>query len=330
MNYPYTTTKVDWKRPKIAREILQSFMKRSDLLGLWHCLGVLFILASLAYLSYRFYKSEQWVLLAAGLYIYGGLFAFNPQTHELAHRTVFRSRWLNDLFGRVFGVVHWNSNLATYRMSHKYHHRYTLHGQSEAERVVPRVQTIESVLQRAILVIDISGFITALYNQLFMVFCPYLKNPRLTIWSRYVYEMATPKERRDAYWRNLSQLIIHCVIALIVIAIGEWFIIVLVSLPKFYGARWYHMLVHDTMHVGRQAETDDFRENTRTVRVDPFTSFMYWHMEWHTEHHAFPAVPCYQLKKFYQATSEHWEVPQTLTQAWSEMNKESNKLLLIG
>ena len=45
------------------------------------------------------------------------------------------------------------------------------------------------------------------------------------------------------------------------------------------------------MHVGREPEADDFRKSCRSVKVDPFTSFMYWHMEWHTEHHTFPGGP---------------------------------------
>ncbi|MFW6293583.1 MAG: fatty acid desaturase [Spirochaetota bacterium] len=103
----------------------------------------------------------------------------------------------------------------------------------------------------------------------------------------------------------------------------------LTSLPHWYGGRWYHRLVHDTMHVGRTPESNDFRESCRSVRVDPFTSFMYWHMEWHTEHHTFAAVPCYNLRKFHNLTAEHWEEPQTLWQAWREMTESSRELLAI-
>ena len=128
----------------------------------------------------------------------------------------------------------------------------------------------------------------------------------------------------------MTQFLFHLAFAVFAIAIGQWFLIVVVSLPRFYGARWYHTLVHATMHVGREPEADDFRKSCRSVKVDPFTSFLYWHMEWHTEHHTFPAVPCYRLKQFHEATREHWQPPQPLRQAWKEMNAHSAALLSLA
>jgi fatty acid desaturase len=63
--------------------------------------------------------------------------------------------------------------------------------------------------------------------------------------------------------------------------------------------------------------------------VDPFTSFLFWHMEWHTEHHAFAAVPCYKLSTFHRLTREHWDPPQTLFQAWRDMDLHSRRLLAL-
>ena len=112
------------------------------------------------------------------------------------------------------------------------------------------------------------------------------------MWQRYVYQEATDGERRAKRTGASSpSSCFHVAFAVWAIAVGEWFLIVVVSLPQFYGARWYHTLVHATMHVGREPEADDFRKSCRSVKVDPFTSFMYWHMEWHTEHHNLPRGP---------------------------------------
>ncbi len=35
----------------------------------------------------------------------------------------------------------------------------------------------------------------------------------------------------------------------------------------------------------------------------------------HTEHHTFPGLPCYALRRFHALTREHWERPQTLVEA---------------
>ncbi len=46
--------------------------------------------------------------------------------HELSHGTVFRSKWLNELFLRVFSFLGWYS-FAHFGASHTRHHAYTLH-----------------------------------------------------------------------------------------------------------------------------------------------------------------------------------------------------------
>ena len=329
-NYPFRNVEVKWVRPDIDRSVLRECSKRSDLNGFFHTLGVLAILTASGWVSFHFYVTAQWGLMALALYIHGGLFAFKPQVHELSHNTVFRTRRLNRFFARVFGLVHWTSNHVRYWMSHKYHHRYTLHRESEAERVVPRPQTVHQVLVNAVHVVDITGFLTALYDAVLLVFLPFRRNPRRSVWERYVYDQATDRERRDAYLTHLSQFGAHVAFAVVAIATGNWFLIVVVTLPHWYGGRWYHTLVHDTMHVGREPESDDFRKSCRSVKVDPLTSFLYWHMEWHTEHHTFAAIPCYNLRKFHMLTREHWEEPQSLREAWREMSRTSEELLAIA
>ena len=329
VDYPYKPVEVAWKRPPIDRDILKRCTKRSDFKGLLHSLGILTILGGTGAISYWFYSTGQWAWLAIALYVHGGLYAFNPQNHELSHGTVFKTRWINNFFKRIFGVVHWTANSATYVMSHKYHHQYTLHRQSEGERVHPRAESTEQVLFQAIQIIDITHVITTMYDQTYLLLRPYLSNSRRNVWQRYVFEQSNQGERRDAYWTQFSQIMFHVLFAAFSITTGNWFLIVVVTLPGFYGGKWYHMLVHDTMHVGREPETDDFRACCRTVRVNPITSFLYWHMEWHTEHHAYAAIPCYNLKKFHRLTREYWETPQTIPEAWREMNRASAELLVL-
>ena len=327
--YPYTPVEVAWKRPPIDREILKRCRKKSDLQGMWHSLGVLVILGASGTLSYWLFSTERWVLLAIALYVHGGLFAFNPQSHEFAHGTVFRTKWLNTLFKRIFGILHWTANDVLYKKSHTFHHLYTLHKQSEGEEVHPRAEMTEQILYRAVQIIDVHGLVTSIYDQIYSLIRPYLRNPRRNVWQRYIYEQCSSSERRKAYLVQASQFLFHLLFAAFALLIGKWFLIVVVSLPAFYGGAWYHMWVHDTMHVGREPESDDFRKCCRSVRVNRFTSFMFWHMEWHTEHHTFAAIPCYNLKKFHRMTKEHWDPPQTLFEAWREMNRHSEKLLAM-
>lgn len=329
VTYPYQPTNVDWKRPSIDRQILKRCMERSDLQGLLHSIGTLAILAASGTFSYLMFVNQQWLLMALGLYIHGGLYAFQPQTHELSHGTVFKTAWLNRLFRRVFGFVYWRSNSALYKMSHGYHHRYTVHRNGDGEVVLPAPEPAERILEVAVRVVDVTGFVVAIYDSIYSLFKPFPLNTRQNAWMRYVYTNSPPGAQRDAYWTSATQFLFHVAFAAVAIATHHWFLIVVVSLPAFYGGKWYHTWIHDTMHCGREPDVDDFRKCCRTVRVDPFTSFLYWHMEWHTEHHTFPGIPCYRLKRFHELTREHWDAPQSLFQAWREMDRHSKQVLSI-
>lgn len=329
IEYPYRSVAVNWKRPSVDKQILKQCTRRSDVKGLLHCLGSLGLLVMTGTLAWLMFEQRQWGWMALALYVHGGLHAFQPQTHEFSHGTVFRSPWLNSLFKRIFGLVYWTSNAPLYRMSHEYHHRYTLHRLSEGEEVHPRPETTEQVLQSAIRIVDITGLLITLYDRVYSIFTPFLRNARRGTWQRYTYYNSSKGQQRDVRMTESYQFLFHVLFSLFAIAAGHWFLVIVVSLPGFYGGKWYAMLVHDTMHVGRTPEVDDFRLCCRTVKVDPITSFLFWHMEYHTEHHTLAGVPCYQLKRFHQQTAAWWQKPQTLIAAWREMNRHSKQLLAI-
>lgn len=328
--YPFNETPVDWKRPPSDKAVLRDCLRKSDLQGWLHCLGVLAILGATGTFAYLMFLQGRWVLLAVALYLHGAAFAFNPQTHELSHGTVFRTKSLNGLFKRLFGIIHWNSsNAAAYRISHVRHHRYTTFRGRDGEVVLPMPRTKEDLLFAAVLVVNPTGLIATVYDKLYGLLTPYLRNPRRGAWQRYVYAKATPGERRDVYLTELTQVLFHVAFGVAAVLSGHWFLIVVVTLPGFYGGRWYHLLVHDTMHSGREPDSDDFRKCCRSVRVDPLTSLLYWHMEWHAEHHAFPGIPCYRLKEFHRRTAEHWDKPQSLIEAWREMDRRAREDLAL-
>jgi len=48
----------------------------------------------------------------------------------------------------------------------------------------------------------------------------------------------------------------------------------------------------------------DHRLTTRSVKLNPLLNFLCWNMEYHLEHHMFPMVPAYNLKKLHNAVKD--------------------------
>jgi len=73
------------------------------------------------------------------------------------------------------------------------------------------------------------------------------------------------------------------------------------------------------MHAGLRDNVPDFRSCCRTIRLDPFSRFIYWHMNFHTEHHMYAAVPCYNLHRLSRVLAPDMPRPRGLTEAWKEL-----------
>ncbi len=78
-------------------------------------------------------------------------------------------------------------------------------------------------------------------------------------------------------------------------------------------------LLGTTQHCGLRENTPDFRQNTRSITINPFMAFLYWHLNWHIEHHMYAGVPCYKLKALAKELAPNMPQPRTLPRAWKEM-----------
>ena len=78
----------------------------------------------------------------------------------------------------------------------------------------------------------------------------------------------------------------------------SWLPLLFIVLPNFYG-KTLITLFGATQHAGLKEDIKDHRHSTRTVRLNPIFSFLYWQMEYHIEHHMFPQVPSYNLPKLH-------------------------------
>ncbi len=305
--------RVDWYRTPLPRETLAELNRRSDLKGAAQTLGMLglFLLSGGA----AWYSSQHftWPLTLLLVFVHGSLYGFNINAvHELSHRSVFRTKILNEVFVHVFAFLGMHS-VVYFRYSHLLHHLYTLHPPDDLEVVLPLEYDLRCFLK------------TAFFNPPGVRY----KFQTLVRWSRgrfaegYELDVLFPPSepaRRRAVMREARFILGgHLLLAGLALLTGQWMLIILVTLANFYG-QWLLFLLNNTQHVGLRDNVPDFRLCTRTFNVNPFFRFLYWHMNFHIEHHMYAAVPCYNLRRLHKAI-RHDLPPVTngLVPTWREI-----------
>jgi len=94
---------------------------------------------------------------------------------------------------------------------------------------------------------------------------------------------------------------------------------VVISLAPFYG-RGIQWLCNESQHMGLPGNPPDFRLCSRTVYLNPVLQFMYWHMNYHTDHHIYAAVPCEHLARLHGLIKDDLpSCPRGLVAAWCQI-----------
>jgi fatty acid desaturase len=304
--------KIHWYRSPVDRETLAALNQRSDWRGLQQALGHLGLLVLTGTAAWFAAGRWGWPALLPILFLHGTFYAFLLNGfHELCHSTVFKSKSLNSFFLYLFSFLGWY-NPIFFWASHQEHHKYTLHPPDDLEVVLPVELTLNSFLKSA--VVNPWGF----YNRLKGVI-------RLSLgrlegeWENILFPASNPAQRRRLFTWARILLVGHTLLAAVSIYFGFWLLPVLITLAPFYGG-WLLYLCNNTQHVGLQDNVPDFRLCTRTIILNPVVQFLYWHMNFHIEHHMYAAVPCYNLAKLHQVI-EHDLPPSPvgLYATWQEI-----------
>ena len=316
-------SKVEWYRSPIDSDLMSDLMKRSDLRG-WvqtvlH-LGWFFATAALAYFVYSQVNATNWYwsvpLLVMTLILHGtmGPFMGLIAIHELQHRTVFRTRWLNYMFETIYAFISW-SDYIWYQQSHAIHHRATCHRRFDGEVVLP----IRFSLRRPRVWLGLLAWNPqTTWNRLKLVW-----NHANGQVSGAWYEHVLPKEdqrlcQRHRNWARIL-LVGHGALALIFILTGHWFMIVVLTFGTFYCG-WLGFLCGLPQHYGLNSDCPDFRTSTRTFTCSWLPAFYYWNMQYHLEHHMYPAIPFFNLPKLRKAIEQDLPIaPHGLRATWQEM-----------
>jgi fatty acid desaturase len=307
-----TPIRIPWYRSPVDRDVLTTLNQRSDWKGLLQTFGHLGLLALTGIAAWHASENFSLPVLLLILFIHGTFWAFLLNAfHEFCHKTVFKSKTLNRVFLYFVSLLSW-SNPVLFWASHQEHHKYTLHPPEDLEVVLPQELTLESFLKNS--VVNPWDFIYRLKTNLRLSFG--------ILESGWVSSLFPPEEiklRRDLFnWARIH-LLGHAIIIAVSLYFDLWIIPIVITLAPFYGG-WLQYLCNNTQHAGLMDNVPDFRLCVRTIYLNPFVRFLYWHMNYHIEHHMYAAVPCYNLGKLHeQIKSDLPHCPTSLFGAWKEI-----------
>ncbi|MEM9235910.1 MAG: fatty acid desaturase, partial [Verrucomicrobiota bacterium] len=283
---------INWHRTKLPPELLAELNRRSDLKGWIQAGGFLLTMLVTGGMSLYFWKTANWWPFGIALFLHGTVTSFCINgVHELVHGTVFRTKRLNRAFANVFGFIGVvNPHMFWY--SHTEHHKYTLHPPDDLEVVVPVHHSIGKYV--------LTSFINVFFFREFLVLIRFCFGKFTGDWETVIVpETADERRRKVIHWSRWA-IGLHLVIIVASVLSGWWMIPILITFSSAYGL-WLFYLCNFTQHAGLTENIDDFRLNCRTIRINPISRFLYWHMNWHIEHHMYAAVPCYHLKRLHEA-----------------------------
>ena len=323
--------RVEWYRSPVPPAKLRELMQRSDLQGWWQSAGHLALVVGTGLLTYSFWQRESWLAFAVALFVYGTFSSFLPgaAVHELGHGTVFRTKWLNKLFLYLFSLPSW-WNPFDYASSHTYHHRYTLHPEGDREVILPLQPTPPlavaltlftiSLFSRPVSIFGRGGLFTAIIDTARTALG--INVPPDTPARKWLIALRAdqPREMRNAMWWARLVLLFHALVLAVTVVTGLWVLPILLSVATFIGPWWVYT-VGITQHTGLRDDVADFRKCVRSVRLDLLSEFLYWRMNWHTEHHMYAGIPCYNLKRLAREIAADLPAPRTLPGAWREMRR---------
>jgi fatty acid desaturase len=235
-----------------------------------------------------------WPIRVAGIVVIAiSVQAMGTLMHEALHGNLFRSPFLDRWIGFALGVPTFFSASA-YKVTHLNHHRYT-----RSERDMDEFSYACST-QRQYVALFYASFLVGSLLYMFAV-------------AFKAYSMASQNSRRRIVAEYSLMLLAYAaaVSFAIVMRHPEWLfwywlapICVAVVLSNIRAL---------AEHMGTSGAGDAMLK-TRTVTSNPLVSFLMLNLNYHLEHHLFPAVPWYNLRRIHRLLKPLYEARGAVVQ----------------
>ena len=283
------------RRKVLEPSELKALNEKSDFYGALQMASHLGAIA-IACVLHAQMMGSWWVLLSG--FVLGVLINFlYAAQHELSHGTVFKTKGINEFFGRAVGFTMLFPRDFD-QIMHFAHHQYTQNWERDGE-LVREPFTLKTYL-------------------LWLFGLTYWRNRLLGIVRRATGKIVEPfiakDEEAKVVLESRLHLVGYAVIALLSLYFQSWAALTFWLLPLIL-TKPVHQLQNTIEHLGLSHESD-ILDNTRSTRTNFIMRWLCWQMPYHTAHHTFPTVPFWKLKQLNSKLED--EVGEVHRMGWIE------------
>lgn len=266
------------------KEKIQLLTEPNDLVAFMHIflrVSVEFLLFTMSIVTFK----ESWVVSFFFVYIcaiWHSFWGYAGIGHEFYHGRVFKAKIINIFFFRISSYLTLN-NSEFFKRSHGYHHVSTF-AEDDAE-----ANSVQSWSYWSIVAYNTVDFILLFRRLSYLVI-----NSFGYVASQSGFKRLQRTVQRESIYMFLFQLLMHFLIFFVyenVVANIVW-----LMLP--FTAQFINRLLAQSQHIGLKLfKKSGPLMHSRTIELPWLLEFLYAGMNYHSEHHLFPLVPYYNLKK---------------------------------
>jgi fatty acid desaturase len=278
--------------PKVERARIARLLRKRDLPGLLY-FGAWLIATSMTTWLLAIVWATLWI--APVLVLQGAILSFAyAASHEGAHGTAFRTRWLNEAVFYITSFVFGEEPMYR-RYSHGRHHAATWYPGFDSQMPYRNPMTRRRWLWETLAV---TGSCIGIAQMM-----------------RHARGVLSSDEHSFVPSDRVSQLVwgARCFLAGYALILASPLILHSVFLPvAFFGGRltggWVVQLFINSQHMCMSEAVADHRLSTRSLDCPLPVRVLYWNMNFHIEHHLYPGIPFHALPKVTQLVAQ--ELPE--------------------
>ena len=289
----FTATNAASSAIRLDRKRLRALAARSDRPGLIYLAQWFASLAGTGFLVWSALGSG-WVwpaMFTHGVLLTVPVYAIS---HETAHGTAFRTRWLNELVFWITSLLYMEEPLHR-RYTHTNHHTFTWHVGKDSQMPFDTPMSFRGWLGEFTGIGLLCFHIKVLWQ---------LSSKNYTAMMR----MVAPDSELPKMTRNARFFVVIYGACAALIASGYlwplWFII----LPRLIAAP-IMLLFTLIQHVELRENSWSVIDSTRSFRTSRLGRFLYMNMNNHIEHHLYPQVPFHALPDLHLAVRDQLPEP---------------------